>query len=41
VATAAAFLLGPDAGFIIGTDLRMDGGVVPAIRGGQITIQHS
>lgn len=39
VASAAAYLLGPDAGFITGTDLRMDGGVVPAIRGGQITVQ--
>jgi NAD(P)-dependent dehydrogenase (short-subunit alcohol dehydrogenase family) len=32
VATAAAFLLGPDAGFITGTDLLMDGGVIAALR---------
>ncbi|MFZ0717979.1 SDR family oxidoreductase [Mycobacterium sp.] len=41
VASAAAYLLGPDAGFITGTDLRIDGGVIPAIKGGQITIQLS
>jgi NAD(P)-dependent dehydrogenase (short-subunit alcohol dehydrogenase family) len=35
VATAAAFLLGPDAGFITGTDLLMDGGVIAALRAGR------
>lgn len=28
-AAAAAFLLGPDAGFITGTDLLVDGGALP------------
>lgn len=32
VATATAFLLGPDAGFITGTDLLIDGGVIAALR---------
>jgi NAD(P)-dependent dehydrogenase (short-subunit alcohol dehydrogenase family) len=35
VATAAAFLLGPDAGFITGTDLLIDGGVIAALRAGR------
>jgi NAD(P)-dependent dehydrogenase (short-subunit alcohol dehydrogenase family) len=35
VATAAAFLLGADAGFITGTDLLMDGGVIAALRAGR------
>ena len=35
VATAAAFLLGPDAGFITGTDLLIDGGVIAALRVGR------
>ena len=35
VAAVAAFLLGPDAGFITGTDLLMDGGVIAALRGGR------
>ncbi len=33
IATAAAFLLGPDAGFITGADLLIDGGVIAALRG--------
>lgn len=33
VAAAATFLLGPDASFITGTDLLVDGGVVAAVRG--------
>jgi NAD(P)-dependent dehydrogenase (short-subunit alcohol dehydrogenase family) len=32
IAAAAAFLLGPDADFITGTDLLVDGGVVAAVR---------
>jgi NAD(P)-dependent dehydrogenase (short-subunit alcohol dehydrogenase family) len=34
VAAAAAFLLGPEAGFITGSDLLMDGGVIAALRAG-------
>ena len=33
IAAAATFLLGPDASFITGTDLLVDGGVVAAVRG--------
>lgn len=32
IAAAAAFLLDPGSGFITGTDLLVDGGVVPAVR---------
>ena len=35
IANAAAFLLGPDAGFITGTDLLVDGGVVAALEAGR------
>ena len=35
VAAAAAFLLGPDAAFITGTDLLIDGGVIAALRAGR------
>ena len=35
VATVAAFLLGTDAGFITGTDLLIDGGVIAALRAGR------
>ena len=31
IAAAVAFLVGPDAGFITGTDLLVDGGVVAAM----------
>ncbi|MFJ9156269.1 SDR family oxidoreductase [Streptomyces griseoviridis] len=36
IAAAAAFLLGPDASFITGTDLLVDGGVVAAVRSGRL-----
>jgi NAD(P)-dependent dehydrogenase (short-subunit alcohol dehydrogenase family) len=35
VAAVAAFLLGPEAGFITGSDLLMDGGVIAALRSGR------
>jgi NAD(P)-dependent dehydrogenase (short-subunit alcohol dehydrogenase family) len=38
VATVAAFLLGPDAAFITGTDLLMDGGVIAALHAGRLHI---
>ena len=34
IAVAANFLLGPDAGFITGSDLLIDGGVISAMRAG-------
>ncbi|VAZ87563.1 Glucose 1-dehydrogenase 4 [Mycobacterium pseudokansasii] len=34
IAAAAAFLLGPDASFVTGTDLLVDGGVIAAVRSG-------
>jgi len=39
VATAAAFLLGSEAGFITGTDLLIDGGVIAALRAGRWQLQ--
>lgn len=36
IAGAAAFLLGPDAGFITGSDLLIDGGVIAAMRAGKL-----
>jgi len=36
IASAAAYLLGPDAGFITGSDLLIDGGVIAAIRSGRL-----
>jgi NAD(P)-dependent dehydrogenase (short-subunit alcohol dehydrogenase family) len=35
-ASAAAFLMGPEASFITGSDLLMDGGVIPAMRKGSL-----
>lgn len=35
IASAAAFLLGPDASFVTGTDLLVDGGTVAAIEAGR------
>ena len=39
IAEAAAFLLSEHAGFITGTDLLIDGGVIAAIRTGQYKLQ--
>ncbi|RKG99098.1 SDR family oxidoreductase [Corallococcus carmarthensis] len=39
VASAAAYLLGPDAGFVTGSDLLIDGGVIPAIRMGRLNVR--
>ncbi|MFL9826253.1 SDR family oxidoreductase [Rhodoplanes sp. SY1] len=36
IAVAAAFLLGPDAGFVTGSDPLIDGGVVAAMRAGKL-----
>ena len=36
IAIAANFLLGPDAGFITGSDLLIDGGVIAAMRAGRL-----
>jgi NAD(P)-dependent dehydrogenase (short-subunit alcohol dehydrogenase family) len=36
IASAAAFLLGPDAGFVTGSDLLIDGGVIAAMRAGKL-----
>lgn len=38
IAVAAAYLLGPDAGFITGSDLLIDGGVIAAIHAGRIEL---
>jgi NAD(P)-dependent dehydrogenase (short-subunit alcohol dehydrogenase family) len=40
VAAVAAFLLGPEAGFITGSDLLMDGGVIAALRSGRWTVKR-
>jgi NAD(P)-dependent dehydrogenase (short-subunit alcohol dehydrogenase family) len=34
IAAATAFLLGPNASFITGTDLLVDGGVIAAVKAG-------
>lgn len=36
ISIAASFLLGPDAGFITGSDLLIDGGVIAAMRAGKL-----
>ncbi len=41
IASATAFLLGPDATFITGTDLLVDGGVVGAAKAGSPTYRKS
>ena len=38
IASAAAYLLGPDASFITGSDLLIDGGVIAAIRAGLVQL---
>jgi NAD(P)-dependent dehydrogenase (short-subunit alcohol dehydrogenase family) len=38
IATAAAFLLGPDGAFVTGSDLLIDGGVIAAIRAGRVQL---
>lgn len=35
IAAAAAFLLGPDATFVTGNDLLVNGGVIAALRSGR------
>ena len=39
IAAAGAFLLGPEAGFITGTDLLIDGGVIAALKSGKFNLQ--
>ncbi len=38
VASAAAYLLGPDAAFVTGSDLLIDGGVIAALRAGRLQL---
>ncbi|OJT43952.1 SDR family oxidoreductase [Serratia plymuthica] len=38
VAILAAYLLGPDAGFVTGSDLLIDGGVIAAMRANRVTL---
>ena len=40
IASAAAYLLGPDAGFITGSDLLIDGGVIAALRAGRLQLMR-
>ena len=39
VASAAAFVMGPDAAFITGSDLLIDGGVIAALRSGRMSLE--
>lgn len=39
IAAAGAFLLGADAGFITGTDLLIDGGVIAALKSGRFDLR--
>jgi NAD(P)-dependent dehydrogenase (short-subunit alcohol dehydrogenase family) len=41
VAAAAAYLLGPEAGFVTGTDVLIDGGVIAALRSGRLKLGRS
>jgi Enoyl-(Acyl carrier protein) reductase len=36
IAIAASYLLGPDAGFVTGSDLLIDGGVIAAMKAGKL-----
>ena len=38
IASATAFLLGPESTFVTGTDLLVDGGVIAALRSGALTL---
>ncbi|MEG3159435.1 SDR family oxidoreductase [Sphingomonas sp. LB2R24] len=38
IAVAAAYLLGPDASFVTGSDLLIDGGVIAAMRAGKLPV---
>lgn len=38
IAAAAAYLLGPEAGFVTGSDLLIDGGVIAAMRSGRLKL---
>ncbi|RUN78307.1 SDR family oxidoreductase [Sphingomonas sp. TF3] len=38
IAIAASYLLGPDAGFVTGSDLLIDGGVIAAMRAGKLPV---
>ena len=40
IAAAGAFLLGPDAGFITGTDLLIDGGVIAPLKSGRFALRE-
>jgi NAD(P)-dependent dehydrogenase (short-subunit alcohol dehydrogenase family) len=36
IAILAGYLLGPDAGFVTGSDVLIDGGVIAAMRAGKL-----
>lgn len=38
IAVLAAYLLGPDAGFLTGSDILIDGGVIAAMKAGRIKL---
>lgn len=40
IAISAAFLLGPDAAFVTGSDLLIDGGVIAAMKTGKLPTPH-
>lgn len=39
IAAAGAYLLGPDAGFVTGTDLMIDGGTIAALKSGLFNLR--